>query len=704
MATHPLSTFAPVALAAGFTTFAAPLAAVAQNASLPTITITGQRPSPNVGVSGFGDEPLGSAPFSAQVITETEMKDRGTQRLSDLTLIDASVSDGYNAAGYWDFLTVRGFVLDNRYNFRREGLPINAETSIPLDNKSRIELLKGTSGIQAGTSAPGGLVNHVVKRPTSEVRAASLAWQGSNSWLGAVDIGTRLGDGQAFGVRVNAAYEHLDPKIRDLQGHRHLLAVAGDWRLGADTAIEAEVETSRRSQPSQPGFSMLGSVVPAPGDPRINLNNQPWTLPVVFNATTATLRWQQRLTSEWRLAATVGTQRLRTDDRVAFPFGCGAEGNFDRYCSDGSFDLYDFRSENEHRRTNALDISANGKLATGALTHDVTAGALHSRYYARLQNFAFNLVGTGNVEGTAVTGPDPSTPFANTNRDERSTELYLRDAVGLTPALKGWVGARHTRIYRSSAGTDGTPGPAYSQSFTTPWLALSYEIAPGQVAYASWGQGIESAVTPSLPAYANAGQPLPALKSRQFELGAKGRWETLQWTAAYFDIDRPATTDTGTSLVIDGSVQHRGVEATLETQLGPWNFEAGVMLLKARREDSTTATLNGLRPVNVPERTFKMQARHRVDALPGLTLLAGVVHEGNRIVTPDNSARIPSWTRVDLGARHEHQAAAARLTWRIGVDNVFDKRAWRESPFQFGHIYLYPLAPRTFRVSLQADL
>ena len=75
------------------------------------------------------------------------------------------MSDAYNAEGYIDYLTVRGFVLDNRYNFRRDGLPISAETSIPLDNKARIEVLKGTSGIQVGTSAPGGLVNYVVKRP-----------------------------------------------------------------------------------------------------------------------------------------------------------------------------------------------------------------------------------------------------------------------------------------------------------------------------------------------------------------------------------------------------------------------------------------------------------------------------------------------------------------------------------------------------------
>jgi iron complex outermembrane receptor protein len=38
------------------------------------------------------------------------------------------------------------------------------------------------------------------------------------------------------------------------------------------------------------------------------------------------------------------------------------------------------------------------------------------------------------------------------------------------------------------------------------------------------------------------------------------------------------------------------------------------------------------------------------------------------------------------------------------VDNASDRRAWQESPYQFSHVYLYPMAPRTWRLSLQADL
>ena len=117
-------------------------------------------------VSGFGDVPLRELPMAVTVVGQQQLQDSGARRLADLTTFDASVSDAYNSAGYWDFLTIRGFTLDNRFNYRRDGLPINAETSIPLDNKERVEILKGTSGIQAGTSAPGGLVNFVVKRPT----------------------------------------------------------------------------------------------------------------------------------------------------------------------------------------------------------------------------------------------------------------------------------------------------------------------------------------------------------------------------------------------------------------------------------------------------------------------------------------------------------------------------------------------------------
>jgi iron complex outermembrane receptor protein len=685
---------------------------------LAPVTVSG-RAYPTMGVGGWGDVPLSRSPLQGSVFSAEQLKDNGVQRLSDLTGFDPALSDAYNTEGYWDYLTVRGFVLDNRFNFRRDGLPISAETSIPLDNKARIEVLKGASGIQAGTSAPGGLVNYIVKRPgTDDVTSAAFEWRQSASLTTALDLSRRFGTERAFGLRVNAAAASLDPRVPQAQGKRHLLAVAGDWRVGADTLLEAEFETSQKTQPSVPGFSMLGNTVPAAGDPRINLNNQPWSLPVVFDANTASLRLQQRLGADWRFTAHLATQELKTDDRIAFPFGCfspdpAPDGTYyaDRYCPDGTFDLYDFRSDNERRRTDALDMAFAGKLSTGALRHDVAVGLLSSQVRNRFDRQAFNYAGTGNVSGTLTTPAAPDLTDENTNRDERSTELYARDAITVTPELTAWLGLRHTRLQRDSIRTDGSRATDYSQSFSTPWLAASYAFAADQLVYASWGKGIESELAPGRARYTNGGEALPALQSRQIELGVKGSTESLEWGLAWFDIRRPQFADFGSCDVdasctrqADGSARHRGIEASGAVRSGPWLLRGGAQSLRARREGSQVAGVNGLEPTNVPAQTFKLQAHYSVSQIAGLALQGNLTHEGRRMVLPDNSATIPAYTRIDVAARYQGRFDATTVTWRAGIDNLFDKRAWRESPYQFGHSYLFPLAPRTLRASMQIDL
>ncbi|RZL88116.1 MAG: TonB-dependent siderophore receptor, partial [Variovorax sp.] len=312
--------------------------ATAGDATLSTVTVDARAAAPQADVSGFGDLPLREVPLSATVIDSATLRATGARRLADLTQFDASVTDAYNSAGYWDYLTVRGFVLDNRFNYRREGLPISAETSIALDNKERVEILRGTSGIQAGTSAPGGLVNYVVKRPTErDLREVRAEVTGRGGVLGAVDLGGRFGIERQFGYRLNAAVENLKPRTFDLDGQRHLFSLAADWRVTRDSLFEAEVEYSKKTQPSQNGFSLLGNTLPAPVDPRLNLNNQRWSQPSVFEGLTGTLRFTQAIDANWRWSAQLGQQRLKSDDRLAYAFGCGAEGNFDRYCSDGTF-------------------------------------------------------------------------------------------------------------------------------------------------------------------------------------------------------------------------------------------------------------------------------------------------------------------------------------------------------------------------------
>ena len=706
---HRLS---PVSRALAALLFAAACSAHAQQQSaLPEITVSEGTAAPQADVSGFGDVPLRELPISATVIDSQQLQARGARRLADLTQFDASVTDAYNSAGYWDYLTVRGFVLDNRFNYRREGLPISAETSIPLDNKERIEILRGTSGIQAGTSAPGGLVNYVVKRPTEQdLRTVRIETTSRGSLLGAIDLGGRSGENRQFGYRINVASENLKPLTHNLDGNRNLFSLAADWRITRDSVLEFEIEQSRKTQPSQNGYSLLGSVLPAPVDPRINLNNQPWSQPSVFKALTGTLRFSQALNADWRWSAQIGQQRLKSDDRLAYAFGCGAEGNYDRYCSDGTFDFYDFRSDNERRTLTAGSINLKGNVTTGSVRHELGFGLLQSRVRNRFDNQAYNYAGTGNIWGTAIVPPAPDATTPQTNRDERSTEFSVQDAIRWNDRFTTWLGARHTRLDRSSIGNDGSNPTGYKQDVTTPWIAASYAIQPGLLAYASWGRGVESQVVPNrISQYSNAGQALPALRSRQWELGLKGGNDAFNWQLAWFDISRPLTNiDLCTGLCEvrnDGKAVHRGLEAGAQWNQGPWRFGGSVTLIDAKRRGSTAdPALNGQSPTNVPKQVLRAQTAYRFASVPGLEVAGQLSYEGRRNVLPDGSVTLPSWTRVDAVLRYDTKLRGANASWTLSVDNLFDRRYWKESPYQFGHVYLFPGAPRTLRLGLSVAL
>ena len=689
------------------------LPAQAQSADPPptqTVTVSGRNAINPVSVAGFGDVPLSRLPFSATVLTTRQLQDAGIDGLGDLTRLDAGITDAYNPPGYWSQLAVRGFTLDNRFNYRRDGLPINAESVIALGNKQALEVLKGTSGLQAGTSAPGGLVNLVVKRPIDHVQSFALGWEQDGTLSAGVDIGRRSA---GLGWRLNASAGRLDPTTHSSRGDRHLLAAAVEARIGGAGLLEAEIEWSRQSQPSTPGFSLLGSRLPDARsiDPRINLNNQAWSLPVVMAGQTGSVRYTHRLDSDIHIVAHAMRQRLDSDDRVAFPFGCGAEGNYDRYCSNGSFDLYDFRSDGERRISDALDVSVQGSGQALGLDHRFNAGVLASRYQARFNRQAYNPVGTATIDGLTALPADPSLTDEQTQRDERSTEWHLQDAITLSPQWRLWAGLRHSRLDRKSVRTNGSRPTGYDQAFTTPWLALSHAINAQDLAYLSWGEGVESEVVPNRSRYLSPGQALPALKSRQAEIGVKHSDETLDWQLAAFSIQRPAWRDIGSCddsagscvRTADGLSKHQGIEAGADWRTGRWNLRASAMVLQARRQASSDATLNGLRPTNVPARSLKAQAAYNVAAVPGLALLAFATHEGDRMVLPDNSIATPGWTRLDLAARYTHQLGTSTLVWRAGVDNLADHRAWKEAPYQYDHAYLYPMAPRTFHAAVRAS-
>ncbi len=683
----------------------------AQAQSLTEITITDTAPSQ---VSGFGDVPLSQAPFSAISIDQQTLQDIGAQRVSDALRLDASVADSYNSPAYWDSLSVRGYTLDNRYNYRREGLPISAETMISMDNKERIELFKGTSGIQAGTSAPGGLVNYVVKRPPSAknetIRSVSASYGPGQSSSTGLDLGGRFGQDQTLGYRFNVAYEDLNPYIQNSQGHRKLFALAMDWRITPDSKLEWEIERSERQQFGVNGYSLLGDTLPAPVDGKRNLTRQAWSVPGVFEGTTGTIRFKQNLASGWLWTTQYGGQRLRSDDNLTFAWGSNMRSMGLSYPIDQDATLYDFRSLNEKRISDTLQTEVTGPAAIAGVVHNFTLGMQRSRLLDRLPpKQAWNYAGSLNTSST----PDPTPVYANANRSEYATEFNLKDRMDLTTTTRLWLGLRHVRYDRSSEqnAPQGSNVSAIDGSATSPWLALSTQIE-GKTLYVSHGYGLEQFVTPNASAsFTNPGEQLGVKKSTQTEVGVRGpnKDRGFDWSATAFHISRPLAYDIFDSNTwlstryLDGKQTHTGMDLTLGWHNTNWAFNGQAQVVKARISAVNLHPEVGTLPLNVPKYTLRAMAQYRFTDIPGLRSSLRLNHEGSRRVTEDGSLNLPSWSTLDFATHYDTRIQGTRTQWTVAIDNLADRHYWRESPKQFGHYYLYAGAPRTVRVGVKAS-
>ena len=693
--------------------------------ALTEVTVTAQPP---LGVSGFDDMTAGELPLSVTTFSQTDLRDAGVQRISDALLLDASVSESYNLPAYWDQLSVRGFTLDNRYNFQRDGLPISAQTIMGMENKERIELLKGTSGIQAGTSAPGGLVNYIVKRPptrtTNSVRDVSVSYGPGDNRSMAMDLGDRFGEQAEYGYRLNVAHTDLNPYIRNTQGHRDLLALAMDWRLDANNRLEWEFEQSHVEQIGVNFYSLLDNGpqatprLPTPVDGTRNITRQPGSRPGVFDGLTGSVRFKHQLENNWLWTTQYGAQRLRADDRLVYAAGCSATVT-NRFCANGDFQIFDYNTDNERRNNDVAQTSLSGQALWGGLEHNLMLSVMRQRLADHMPRTQTSpLLGTTNSITGGLVAPDPNLPTVDrsgfmSNTIDSMTEWTVKDRIKLNDSTSTWLGLRYTQLNRQTAMTDGSSPAQDHRNIMTPWLAVSHQLEAGPMVFASAGQGIQSEVTPKTPeTYRNAGQALPTLRSRQHEMGIKSVSYLTQWQATWFDITRPMSGDSigcsnGGNCVrqMDGQAHHRGLELSGQTMAGNWTWGGSAMWLNARHENVTSdPSLNGERPINVPNYIVRGLAEYRFTGITGLRTGLRVSREGPRNVMEHAEVVLPAWTTLDLTAHYDTRTDQQATTWAWSIQNLTNKHYWRESPKQYGQYFLNPGAPRTIRASVQWHL
>ena len=667
------------------------------------------------GVAGFSDAPLLQTPASVSVLTSRQMQDLNIHSITDAARYDASLSDAYNAVGYSEQFSIRGFKLDNASSYRKDGMAIPGDTQIPLENKERIEVLKGLSGLQAGVSAPGGIVNYVVKRPTdTTVRTVILEERERGNLYGAVDLGGRFEDNR-FGYRFNAAAERLRSYIKGADGNRKFISGALDFKISPDALLQIDADYQRKSQVTAPGFQLLNNVT-LPNVAADNmLNNQPWSKPVETTSSNIGLRFEYRLAPEWHATFSANQHQFKRDDYTAFPYGCTKQNLYPGFCGDGEYDVYDYISLGEKKSPLTVQAMVQGKFSTGALAHEFTGGASFYKNSEKWGDYVYDYAGTSNIYHPVVVDLNDMDLVGKTSgpvterRTSHERALFAQDIVALNEQLKLHAGARYVQVKRDEFIAVGVPNALTDKGFWLPNVALVYSVRPNVSTYASYAQGLEHGSIAPIGT-TNANRALEPGKSKQVEVGVKADiTPDLSATVALFQIRKGLeylrdNGDQSSTWVRNGQAQHRGLEMALNGK-ATRDLIVGVSASALHTEQSGTghADMDGKRETNVAAFKSSVYADYSVPQVAGLNVNANWTYSGKKAFDNENTVFVPGYHVVNLGAAYATRIGGTATTFRAQVDNVFNRFYWRDVTPDLGG-YLFPGAKRNFRVSAQFDL
>ncbi|WP_349657017.1 TonB-dependent receptor [Xanthomonas sp. 10-10] len=683
---------------------------------LDTVNVLGERSDSSTALGGFGATRLLDAPASIAVIERQQLLDRQARVLSEVLRADASTGDAYAPIGYYENFVVRGYSLNAANSYRINGLSAVGEQSIALENKQQVQILKGLAGLQSGVNEPAGLIDYRTKRP-EHVRSVTLGTDEQGSRYVAADLGDWFGAERTLGLRVNAAREDIDSYVDHADGYRNFLSLAGDWKISAQSLLQLDVEYQHRQQRSVPGYQLLGGTqVPRDIDVHRLLGYQPWARPVEMDSLNAQLRYAYQFNDDWRGTAEASRSRSAINDFSAFAWGCyGAAScadiatpNF--FSAQGEYDVYDYRSPDDTRVHDQLRATLEGHAVTGVLEHHLSIGGDWLRRTIDRFGSVNEFVGSGSIDR------DPEV-FAQTDvaldpkqrrLDSRQRALVLADRIGLGTQWELALGARAVRLDERAFDRDGLLERRTRKDAVLPQAALLFKPQQNMSLYASYAKSLAAGST--APWFAdNADEILPPTNAYQLETGAKVELDGLRLGAALFDIRQAyqftqPQADGGLRFVQQGRLHNRGLELSADgAATEQLRVFASVAAIRARAEDTDIAAYEGHQAINVPKLRASVQADYSVPGVDGLAVLAGVQYSGRKFADRLGNASVPAYTVANLGARYATALGGVATTWRLNVDNVFDKRYWRDSGEYQGDAYLFPGAPRTARLTVQVD-
>ena len=665
---------------------------------LGTISVTAERvtgfKARTTQVGAFRDAEILDVPATVNVIPRTVLDVQEAQGLYDALRNTAGVARSQSSGTVADNLSIRGVATENRTSFRLNGgLPVNNLVEMPMEDKERVEVLKGSSALYYGFTSPAGVVNMVMKRagPTP-IRSVALSGNEYGQYLGYVDLGTQFGDKNEFGARINAGGGKSRTAIDGYDGRRQLVAGAFDWAVTDKLGVKFDFEDIQRTAIEQGAVGLNAAVnnvitLPHLPDPtKLISGTWAWTTGSIDNYVG---RADYYFTPDWAIMAEWGRAETHRDNRKSSQFL-----NYNIVTGEGTLRVSAITRGQAYVNENVRSEVA-GRFGFGIIDNEMTFGFMENQRYQngpsqQVFNIPQNLYNPRVLLEPRVTAAPTFIPQDITDRG-----LYLLDRIRIGQQWQVMLGGRRTDY--TNVSTTGV----YHVEHTSPQYAVIYKPWTHTSVYASYIEGLEEGGTAPLSTN-NPGQVLAPGVSKQKEAGVRSEaFRGLQLSLAYFNIERAsAYTNTANFFVLDGRTEYKGWEYSAT---GEFTKELSVyisgMFLDAKQKNAQNTALIGKAPDNTPDQTHSLFVEYRPSYVPNLGVNVGAYYIAKRFINNFEQGSIPGYTIFTAGANYRMRLARTNLTFTLFVENAGDKEYWSAA----GGGFLAVGLPRTTKFSMKMD-
>lgn len=645
----------------------------------------------------LGNKDFLDTPFSTTSYTSELIADQNAKTVADVLQNDPSVRYTTPIGHMVENFYIRGFLV-TADNMALNGLyGVAPYGHVPTEFLERVEIVKGPSALLNGMApggAIGGTVNLVPKRADdTPITRVGVDFETASQLGTHLDVGRRFGEENEFGVRFNGAYRDGDTEIDSQSKTRQFGALALDYRSDRlRLSLDAYDSTEKTNNGSPLMISFSSRVI---DPPKSSTNLFKGTYSTMHNQG-ALFRGEFDFNEHLSVFAGGGIRKNEYDGyingtRVNNVLPSGAYTGLTTH-------------QNGYTDSSTYETGLRGKFKTGPLRHEVVLAATGltletgtiSRNSASLASNIYNPV---DPRLAAHPGNAPKTGETTLSGIALADTLsFADDKLALT------LGLRSQRVHDTSFSATGATTANYDKRVTTPAVGLVVKPWNNSIAlYANYIEGLSRGDTAPSTA-ANPNQVFEPYVSEQKEIGAKWDAGNYAHTLALYEISQPSMVRNAATNIysIDGEKRVRGIEWTVMGQiLRDVRLLGGLTLAEGKQMKTTNGTNDGKEAYGMPSWQGNLGLEWDMPWLPGLTLSGRVVHTDKQYLNSANTLEIPSWTRVDAGARYITQIAGKKTTFRANVTNLFDEDYWA-GPYH-GEGYTTLSAPRTFSLSATTD-